>query len=144
VRVGGFARRLYGDVAINIMTTSYQKPTVILIVILFVACSGINDHLILFESEYSRELTESEFIDRSYVPVNIMTNEGDDYIDFDIELYQAGCMKFVGDVEVESDTLKLKYWNTTDKVCDELVVYKLKYRVEKSYAKNLPFKLVRE
>ena len=57
---------------------------------------------------------------------------------------QAGYMSFDGDIGIKNDTLQLIHWNTTKDVCDELVIYKLTYKIDKTYAKNYPTKLIRK
>ncbi|MEZ4817567.1 MAG: hypothetical protein R2776_06315 [Flavobacteriaceae bacterium] len=120
------------------------KITFTFLLIAMISCSGKNENLVGFNSSYSRELTEDEFHNRNYKPTTITATDGKEFVDFEIQLFQAGCMSFEGDIEIKADTLRLNYWNITDEVCDELVVYKLNYRVKKTYAENLPVELIRK
>ncbi|WP_047545618.1 hypothetical protein [Psychroserpens sp. Hel_I_66] len=113
-------------------------------VILLLSCNENNENLISFKSQNFRELTDFEFENRNTIETETKRAEYKDYIEINVTFPQAGCIDFDGDIAVMNDTLQLIYWNKTGDVCDELVIYKLRYRIEKKYAKKYPTKLVRE
>ena len=119
--------------------------TLFFLVSILTSCRSTTKHpdLISFNCKYLRDYSLAELRNREKAKTTISTKNSGDTLKAIVELPQAGCIAFEGDIDSRNDTLFLKYWNPQDEACTELVYYQLTYLV-RSKNKKYTVHLVRE
>lgn len=134
----------YKQVSCNYSSTMKKQFLLTITVFILLSCVRRKDeNLLIFKAKYYRELSEKEFLNFTKIEPKINQKRLKDTLKIKVDFIGSGCNAFDGDINFSNDTLYLIYWSTSKEVCEELVYYRLNYKILNKSNNNYKVKLIR-